>query len=95
MIFDKTDYRTFDVYKKTAFGMVYLTEINRVDCKNESKCTCYSFLKENLCKHILGLAIRLNLCEVPATAITNKLSQKRKRGRKTKAEKALLIQAKD
>lgn len=58
----------------------------------KSKCNCPFFLKNYICKHIVGLALRLKLCKVPAAAKTVPIGEKRKRGRPAKAKRALLTQ---
>lgn len=55
-------------------------------------CTCPTYLKFNVCKHLLGMKIRLKQVEVPVEAKLVPLGQKRKRGRPTKARKVLIIQ---
>ena len=59
----------------------------------KGNCTCANFLKTYMCKHLLGIALRLKFCEAPPAAKTIMLGQKRKRGRVSKAanKKALLI----
>lgn len=57
-----------------------------------SKCNCPIFFKEYMCKHILGLAIRLKLTKPPPEAKNIPIGQKRKRGRPSKAKPALIIQ---
>ncbi len=53
-------------------------------------CTCPVFLKEYICKHSVGLPVRLKLLTVPDTAKTIPIGQKRKRGRPKKSTSALL-----
>ena len=53
-------------------------------------CNCPSFFNELICKHVIGLAIRLNYCKPPPTAKDVKMGEKRKRGRPKKATKALI-----
>ena len=57
-----------------------------------SKCNCPAFLKNYICKHIVGMAIRLKHCKPPPEAKTVALGEKRKRGRPSKAKPALLVQ---
>jgi hypothetical protein len=45
-----------------------------------------------MCKHVVGIALRLKFCRAPAEAKNIPLGQKRKPGRPAKAKKALLIQ---
>ena len=54
-------------------------------------CTCPAFLKNYLCKHIVGLAIRRKNVKPPPAAKQIPISQKRGPGRPTLASQALLI----
>ena len=55
-------------------------------------CTCPFFMKNGQCKHELGTKIRRTEDSVPQEAKTIPHGQKRKRGRPTKAKKALIVQ---
>jgi uncharacterized Zn finger protein len=55
-------------------------------------CNCPSFFKKYMCKHVVGLAIRSRFCTPPVAAKNIPIGQKRRRGRPSKAKKALLIQ---
>jgi uncharacterized Zn finger protein len=57
-----------------------------------SKCTCPAFLKNYICKNVVGTAIRLKYCKPSTAAKTVPLGEKRKRGRPAKAKTALLVQ---
>lgn len=56
----------------------------------ESICSCPFFLKSYSCKHIVGLASKLNLFELSAKAKTVPLGERRNRGRPAKCSKTLL-----
>lgn len=65
--------------------------------KNESavekgSCNCPAYGKNYVCKHVIGLAIRLKYISPPPEAKTIPIGQKRKRGRPTKTKPALLVQ---
>ena len=70
-----------------------LVRIN-VDNWREATCTCPNFLKNYICKHSLGMAIRLKAlnCVVPAIAKNIPIGQKRRRGRPKLARPALIVQ---
>lgn len=53
-----------------------------------SKCTCYTYFKEFICKHIVFMAVNLKLTEMNYEY--KKLGKKNKRGAKKKATPALL-----
>ena len=65
---------------------------NNAEEWRKTTCTCPSFFKNYICKHIIGISIRLKYCKVPPEAKNVKIGTKRKRGRPSKARKALLIQ---
>lgn len=53
-------------------------------------CSCPIFTKKNQCKHSIGMLIKRKEVDVPEEAKNIPLGQKRKRGRPSKAKKALL-----
>jgi len=55
-------------------------------------CTCPSFLKNYIRKHIIGMSIRLKYCKPLPEAKNVATSTKRKRDRPSKAKKALFTQ---
>lgn len=80
---------TFDQFKNRAFtGWKIVWENNW----QNSICNCPAYMKKYICKHVEGIAIRKNLIEVPMEAKTVPIGKKRKRGRPSKACKALLVQ---
>lgn len=85
-------WRSFDQYIKYGFGMYYTTILHRNDWKTKSKCMCPDFLKNYICKHIIGLAIKEKLTECPGNALSVPLAQNRKRGRPALAKKALIVE---
>jgi hypothetical protein len=50
------------------------------------------FFKNMICKHIIGIAIRLKYVKPPPEARNISIQGKRKRGRPSKAKKALIVQ---
>jgi len=57
-----------------------------------SSCTCATYSKLYICKHIVGLAVKLKVFEFLPEAKNVPLGAKRKRGRPALTKKALLIQ---
>ncbi len=53
---------------------------------------CLAFFEKFMCKHIIGMAVRLNYYKLPTVAKGVKVGEKRRRGRPLKAKTALLIQ---
>ena len=83
-------WKTFDQFKQSHYS-IWTISINEQDT-NDFDCTCPHFLKKHICKHTLGMQIRLKLVNAPPEAKTIPLGQKRKRGRPAKAKQALLVQ---
>jgi len=83
-------WRSFDKYA-AAQTRIWKMEMEGEDWESAT-CTCPSYWKNYICKHILGIAIRLNIFSVIPAAKNVPLGQKRKRGRPAKAKKALLKQ---
>lgn len=81
-------FTTFDHFVKS-FNIWCVDRDNCQDWK-QAKCTCPSFLKEYICKHVVGLAIRLKEVSPPLIAKSVPIGQKRKRGRPTLAKKAFI-----
>ncbi|CAF4547030.1 unnamed protein product, partial [Rotaria sp. Silwood2] len=84
------DITTFNQFKKS-FDIWCMEMENGSDWKT-SKCNCPAFLKNYICKHAVGMAIRLKYCKSPAAAKTVPIGEKRKRGRPANAKPALLAQ---
>jgi hypothetical protein len=83
-------WNTFDQFKKRAFQVWILSfPKNKSNWKN-AKCNCPTFFKEFICKHVVGMALRLKLCKPPPAAKDVPIGEKRKRGRPKLASKALL-----
>jgi len=87
-------WNTFEQFKKRA-SIVWIVDIpNDGDTAEKwkgGKCTCPCYLKQFICKHLIGLAIRLKYVKPPPAAKLVPIGQKRKRGRPKKATKALLV----
>lgn len=55
-------------------------------------CTCPSFLRNFMCKHIISLAFKFNAIELPEKDVDDEpLLPKRRRGRPKLASKALIF----
>lgn len=81
----------FDDYKVQWFSKWRVDLPHNIDWMH-GKCNCPAFYKNYMCKHIIGLAIRLKLANPPPEAKNVLIGQKRKRGRPSKAKPALIIQ---
>ena len=69
---------TFDEYVLQE-NSIWCVDINTQNWK-ASQCNCPKFYKIYKCKHVIGIASRLKLCEIPMQAKTIELGNKRKRG---------------
>jgi hypothetical protein len=58
----------------------------------KGECNCPAFFKKFICKHVVGLAIRLKATVPPIEAKNDPFTIKAKRGRPTKSKRALVIQ---
>jgi uncharacterized Zn finger protein len=67
-------------------------ELNNLSDWKKSKCNCPAFFKNYICKHVVGMAIRLKHCKPSAAAKTVPIGDKRKKGRPAKVKRALLVQ---
>lgn len=88
----KKSWQSFDEYIEHGFNKFYVVSLSMDNWKTNSQCLCPSFYKQNICKHIIALAIRSKLFELPQSVNPTKLSAKQKPGRKPNALRALLIQ---
>ncbi|CAF1507876.1 unnamed protein product [Adineta ricciae] len=91
-IIKKMKWYSFDQYKIKAFSIWNVTLPMDETKWMDGQCNCPGFFKKFICKHVVGLAIRLNYCKPPPAAKNIRIGEKRRRGRPSKATKALLIQ---
>lgn len=75
-------WKSMEDFKSKIF-LLYKVFLNQQNWKL-STCTCPYFLKNYLCKHIVGLAIKSNLVVAPMEACQIPIGQKRGRGRPKK-----------
>lgn len=83
-------WKSFDTYI-SGISRLWLVKFDSRNW-NKSSCTCPIFLKTYICKHIIGLAVKLNIFELTPQAKSLPLGVKRKRGRPALAKKALVTQ---
>jgi len=77
-----------------ADDLLFITTVksyNLILPENNGYWDCPYYFKNFLCKHLIGLAIRLKAVALPVEAKNIPIGLKRKRGRPAKAKKALLI----
>lgn len=85
---------SFDNFRKFYFRkciVSFATPLNKTNWE-KGTCDCSEFFKEYICKHIVGIALRLKLVEAPIEAKSIPIGQKRKRGRPAHAKAALVLQ---
>jgi len=89
--YKRKQWSSFAQFKDLQFGSWKVTLPNIGSEWKKGFCNCPNFLKEYICKHVIGMAIRLKHCKPPSIAKDVPLGEKRKRGRPRKATQALLI----
>jgi hypothetical protein len=83
-------YSSFGQLQKIHFS-IWRLESNDQQSWKCSKCNCPVFLKNFICKHVVGMGIRTKKCKPPYDK-EKLLGRKMKRGRPTLARQALLVQ---
>ncbi|CAF2053487.1 unnamed protein product [Rotaria magnacalcarata] len=87
----KIRWYTFDQYKKAFTVWSVTLPVDKLKWL-DGVCNYPAFFEKFMCKHVVGMAIRLNHCKPPPAAKNVKIGEKRRRGSPPKAKKALLIQ---
>lgn len=89
----KTTWETFDEFIVHGFHQFYLVQFSNDSWKTESKCTCPAFFKQNMCKHIIAIGVRLGSIIIPDTVNLVALARtRRKAGRPKLTQTALAKQ---
>ena len=95
-LMSECNFDTFEHFVSTDFGYWRIELPDNVDSTNwhTGKCTCPWFYKNYMCKHIVGLALRLKLANesIPSAAKLIPLDRQRGVGRPLKCLKALEYQ---
>lgn len=93
--FKTQTFKKFDTFAEKAFAIHQITfKPNSQKWATDSLCTCQSFSKDFICKHVVGIAYRTGILNAPnqvSNAAEGPISAKNKRGRPRKATKALII----
>ena len=84
-------WNTFDQFKRRAFKVWIVSLPKEAENWMHDCCTCPMFFFKFICKHIIGLAIRLKYVKAPPAAKQVPIGEKRLRGRPRLASRALLI----
>lgn len=89
----KTVWKSFDEFIVHGFQQFYILKFSADSYNTKSTCTCTAFFKHHICKHIVAIAIRLNVIDLPNSANPVLLAAtKRTAGRPRLTTKALSTQ---
>jgi len=95
--FREANWSKFDEFKVDEFKIWQIEMPHKPDLDDDfnktwkdSTCSCPYFYKDFICKHIIGIAIRLKLCSPLAYVKDVVCERKKKRGAPKKNSKALL-----
>jgi hypothetical protein len=85
-VIKKLKWYSFDQYKVKAFNIWCATlPVNKLKWL-DGLYNCPAFFKKILCKHVVGIAIRLNYCKPLPAGKNIKIGEKRRRHRPSKAK---------
>lgn len=88
------NWKTFSDFQENLFKMwtIQISKENQETLWIDIFCDCPSFLKNMICKHLVGIALRFKYAKAPPEAKNMAVEQKRKCGRSAIAKKALTVQ---
>lgn len=86
------DFTSFEEFKTKYFEKWVVVLPTNANEWLTGSCSCHRFHKNYICRHLVGMAIRMKYVTVPLAAKGIPLGQKRKRGRPSKAARALIVQ---
>lgn len=91
---DTLIYESFDNFKKYYFSKCITTFSIPFNKSTWEKgfCDCADFFKLFICKHVVGIALRMKFTEAPLEAKNIPIGQKRKKGRPALAKAAFIVQ---
>lgn len=88
-----TQWNSFDTYINHGYQISWIAQISAELWDTQSTCTCPVFFKQNICKHIVALAIREGLLKNTDNCNPTLISATRKKaGRPKHAQSALVKQ---
>lgn len=85
----KRQWGSFDEFINFGFQQFWIIQLSLADWEISSHCTCPSFFKHYMCKHVMAIAVTENVAEFPAIANPVLLASRRKAGRIAKSKRAL------
>lgn len=89
----KRDWTSFDEFINFGFQQFWIVTLSLTEWKLSSCCTCPVFFKQNMCKHIIAIAVKENVLEFPEIANPVLLTKRRTAGRIPNAKRALEYQS--
>lgn len=91
--FQEQTFRDFDDYIANAFTIYKIVFSQNVQDWKCAQCTCASYCLDYICKHIVGIAFRLGILEVPdalLARVEEPIAARTSRGRPRRARPALV-----
>lgn len=90
----KMTWKTFDEFIVHGYQQFYIVQFSNDCWKSKSTCTCPAFFKQNICKHIIAIGVRLGAVIIPDTVNLVPLARtRRKPGRPKSTATALTKQS--
>lgn len=90
----KKSWTSFDEYISYGYQLFWLVnfcaEKDDAMWMKQSTCSCPVFFKQNLCKHIVAIALQQQIIDCPLTSNPLLIAPRRKPGRSKNATKALM-----
>lgn len=87
---NRNDFMTFSEYNSVSTDFYIVRIPIEKEKFLEGSCDCVSFFQENVCKHLLAVALRLKHTKMPTSASLVKLGKKRGPGRPAQVKHALV-----
>lgn len=91
---ENSSYKDFEDFVAKTASMYRISFDGSVADLDRGKCTCVSYAKNNMCKHILAMAYRMEALDPPddlLKTVETPAPVKNKRGRPKKTTKALIV----
>ena len=98
-MYNNRSWKTFESFEQN-YNQFYVVKVNQNadpsnDLWRDGECSCPAFMKNYICKHLIGLSLRKNLLDpvlMPLAAKAIPLGERRKPGRPALAKPALVMQ---
>jgi hypothetical protein len=86
---NRDNFSSFEEFEEIGSNFYYVKIPREKENYLNGTCDCPNFFKEYICKHILGIALRLKHAVLPKEVCNVTLGKKRTRGRPSTIKKAL------